>query len=149
LILSVHHISFTVGDIDRSIKFYKNLGFKVDSDRRGLAENYLRNITGYSDAIMNVTFLSGYNMLLELIEYVQPSGVNLDKSNYNIGSAHICFEVDNVKHEYDRLTLEGVVFRSLPVEIDTGINAGRVAVYFYDPDGYTLELHSKTSTYKP
>lgn len=138
--LSFHHVSFTVSDIDRSISFYKKLGFTIDSDRRGLTENYLRNITGYHDAVMNIALLSGNHMVLELIQYVQPVGINLDKSNYHVGSAHICFDVEHVRQEHARLAAEGVIFRSSPVKIETGPYAGRGAVYFFDPDGYTLEL---------
>jgi len=33
---SIHHVSFTVKDLDRSLVFYQKLGFQVASDRRDL-----------------------------------------------------------------------------------------------------------------
>jgi len=145
-IRSIHHVSFTVGDMDRSLAFYRGLGFEVASDRRNLEAAYLRDITGYPDVLMHVAFLAGYNVLLELIQYVRPSGANLDKANHNIGSAHLCFEVDDIHAAYGILSQDGVRFRSPPVEIHQGPNAGRGAVYFEDPDGYTLELAAKLKT---
>jgi catechol 2,3-dioxygenase-like lactoylglutathione lyase family enzyme len=139
-IRSIHHVSFTIGDMDRSLAFYRNLGFEVSSDRRNLDADYLRDITCYDDVLMHVAFLKGYNVLLELIQYVRPQGIDLDKTNYNIGSAHLCFEVEDIYAAYECLRLSGVVFRSPPVEIHQGPNAGRGAVYFQDPDGYTLEF---------
>ena len=38
------------------------------------------------------------------------------------------------------LKAKGVRFKSEPVSITAGPNAGGLVVYFYDPDGYTLEL---------
>lgn len=126
--------------MDRSLVFYRQLGFDVTSDRRNLDADYLREITGYNDVLMHVAFLTGYGGLLELIEYVRPKGEDLDKANHNIGSAHICFEVEDIYSTYEALSGQGVRFRSPPVEIHQGPNAGRAAVYFWDPDGYTLEL---------
>jgi len=137
---SIHHVSFTVADIDRSIAFYQLLGFQVASDRRHLSADYLRAITGYAELDMHVVYMSGLNVQLELMQYVRPAGIDLDKDNKNVGSAHICFEVDDIHKAYKMLRAQQVRFRSSPVEIRQGPNAGRGAVYFYDPDGYTLEL---------
>lgn len=140
MIESIYHVSFTVSNIDRSIEFYKQLGFHISSDRRFLKLPYLRAAIDYPDADMHLAILEGYNVALELIEYVQPKGVDLDKSNRNVGSAHIAFFVDDIKEEYDRLLQLNVVFRTPPVMIDSGPNQGKHFVYFYDPDGYTLEF---------
>lgn len=139
-IQGIHHVSLCVSDVDRSIAFYQRLGFVTDSDRRGLDSKYLREITGYPDALMDVAFLSGYQVLLELIHYVAPQGVDLDKSNFNVGSAHLCFETTDLQAAYEALCNDGVAFRSPPVIIREGPNAGRGAAYFLDPDGYTVEI---------
>ncbi|WP_135553605.1 VOC family protein [Paenibacillus cymbidii] len=140
MIQSIHHVSFTIKEMERSIAFYRRLGFQVASDRRHLTADYLRAITGYADAEMHVAYLNGYNVQLELIQYVAPAGIDLDKTNYHVGSAHICFATDDIYAEYERLQQAGVRFRTAPVAIREGPNAGMGAVYFFDPDGYTLEL---------
>lgn len=139
-ITGIHHVSLSVSNIDRSIAFYELLGFSVQSDRRNLSSPYLREVTGYPDAVLDVVFLAGHSLLLELLHYRVPKGVDLDKSNYNYGSAHICFETSDIAAEHSRLSKHGVVFRSSPVGIHEGPNAGRAAAYFADPDGYTMEL---------
>jgi catechol 2,3-dioxygenase-like lactoylglutathione lyase family enzyme len=105
-----------------------------------LNADYLRAIIGYPELDMHVVYLAGMNVQLELMQYVVPKGIDLDKDNKNVGSAHICFETDDVYAGYEALRSRGVRFRSAPVEIQQGPNAGRGAVYFFDPDGYTLEL---------
>lgn len=139
-ITGIHHVSLSVSDVDRSVAFYQLLGFTVQSDRRNLCSEYLREVTGYPDAVMDVAFLSGYSVMLELLHYHVPQGVDLDKANYHTGSAHLCFETSDLQAEYLRLREFGFVFRSPPVAIREGPNAGRGAAYFFDPDGYTMEL---------
>lgn len=146
IIESIHHVSFTVKDVDRSLAFYQKLGFQVASDRRNLSADFLRKITGFPDAVLHVAYLSGFNVQLELIQYVHPAGVDLDKANNNVGSAHLCFVVSDIYACYEKLQGEGVSFRSAPVPIDAGPNAGRAAVYFLDPDGYTLEFSAMLKT---
>ena len=41
---------------------------------------------------------------------------------------------------YAALQAQGVRFKSAPVTIMAGPNQGGLVVYFFDPDGYTLEL---------
>jgi catechol 2,3-dioxygenase-like lactoylglutathione lyase family enzyme len=48
--------------------------------------------------------------------------------------------VDDLWEEYRRLVALGVRFKSEPVDITSGRNAGGKAVYLTDPDGITLEL---------
>ncbi len=140
MITGIYHVSFTVSDIEQSIEFYKRLGFRVGSYRRYLDLPYLRAAIGYPDAVLHLAILEGLGVALELIEYVRPRGVDLDKSNRNVGSAHIAFFVKDILEEYERLLRLRVVFRTAPVMIDSGPNRGKHFVYFYDPDGYTLEL---------
>jgi len=143
---SIHHVSFTVKDLDRSLVFYQKLGFQVASDRRDLSADYLRKITGYADAVMHVAYLGGFNVQLELIQYASPAGVDLDKTTKNVGSAHICFAVRDLMACYEKLKAGGVRFQSAPVTIPVGPNVGRGAVYFFDPDGFTLELSGSLNT---
>ncbi len=140
MIKSIYHVSFTVSSIDQSVAFYQKLGFHVQSDRRNLQLDYLRQITAYPEAILHAVLMSGYNTLLELMQYVQPQGIDLDKNNYNVGSAHIAFYVDDLQEEYHRLQQDGVRFRTPPIRVESGPSQGKSALYFYDPDGYTLEF---------
>ena len=47
---------------------------------------------------------------------------------------------------YEDLVAQGVTsFVSAPVEVDTGINRGGLALYLRDPDGITVELFQPPS----
>ena len=56
------------------------------------------------------------------------------------GNAHLCLLVDDFQACFESLTAEGVRFKSAPVTISAGPNKGGLVAYFYDPDGYLLEL---------
>ncbi len=48
--------------------------------------------------------------------------------------------VDDLDATYAELRARGVRFKSAPVDITHGRNAGAKAVYFFDPDDITLEM---------
>lgn len=149
MILSIHHVSLTVSDLDRSIAFYRHLGFELASDRRDLNAEYLAGITGYPGVRMHVAFLTGFNVRLELVQYLHPAGADIDKQPKNTGSTHLCFEVDDLHAAFEQLRSMGVRFRSeAPVEIHEGPNAGRGAFYFLDPDGFTMEIAAELKPQK-
>jgi extradiol dioxygenase family protein len=52
----------------------------------------------------------------------------------------VSFVVDDLDAVYRDLSARGVRFKSPPVVIDHGRNAGAKAVYLLDPDDITLEL---------
>ena len=56
------------------------------------------------------------------------------------GNSHLCVTVSDLRACHADLKAKGVRFKSDPVTITAGPNAGGLVVYFYDPDGYTLEL---------
>ena len=55
--------------------------------------------------------------------------------------AHWAFIVDDIHAEFNRLQALGVRFKSeAPNAITEGVNKGGYTIYFYGPDGVTLEL---------
>ncbi len=78
--------------------------------------------------------------VLELVEYVAPQGQKVDTQTKNTGTAHLAFQVDDVRAEYERMLALGVRFRSEPIAIEAGINTGGFTCYFLDPDDITLEI---------
>jgi len=140
------HFSFTVGDIERSKRFYGEvLGLPLLYEMRHRHPYTSRQI-GYPDADLLVAAYALSQVAgeeggrLELIEYVHPRGEPLDVSTKNAGSAHLAFVVDDIHAEHVRLRDLGVRFRSDPVLVQQGVNKGAYTVYLRDPDGITLEL---------
>ncbi len=113
-----HHSSFTVGDMDRSLAFYRDLlGLTVLADM-------------WPDA----------DYPAQVIQYQTQAGEPLPLATNRPGCAHVCFLVDDLPAVHARLRGQGVRFVSPPVAITQGVNQGGYAVYLRDPDGITIEL---------
>ena len=143
MLSSVHHFSFSVSDMDRSLQFYRDLlGLEVIV-RRVAQEAYVRRIVGFPDGILDIAFLKlpgGASSMLELIEYKNPKGTEVESQFNTPGNGHVCFLVDDLQAIYERLRQAGVEFVSEPVAVTVGPNKGRHSVYMYDPDGIVLQL---------
>ncbi len=137
MITSHNHSSFTVSDLERSIRFYRDIiGFKVDTEIEVEGEA-IQQITGFPDARLKVAHLLLGDFRLELIQYLSPEGKAIDPATCNVGSGHIGFNTDDADRTYRELQAMGVRFKGAPVAAAPG--RPKVA-YFLDPDGITLEL---------
>lgn len=139
----LHHTGFTVSDLDRSLAFYGDLlGFEVvmRQEKRG---GYLAAIVGYPEADVRMAHveLPDSDHRLELFQYVVPEPLSAEIEPRTIGPTHVCLIVTDLSALCARLQEAGVdSFFSPPVEVDTGANAGGLALYLRDPDGIILEL---------
>jgi lactoylglutathione lyase len=145
----ISHTSFTVSDMERSLAFYRDLlGMVVvaEVERQG---EFIERVVGFPNASLRIRGLKlpeGSDHVLELIEYRAPQGQRIDLQTCNPGSAHFCFVTDDIHAAYTELSGKGVRFKSTPVRIPSGPNAGGFDVYFLDPDGITLEMSQPPST---
>jgi catechol 2,3-dioxygenase-like lactoylglutathione lyase family enzyme len=140
----IHHTGYTVSDLDRSLAFYRDLlGMEViaSQEKQG---GYLAAIVGYPDAHVRMAHLRlpGSEHVLELFQYLAPAGAAPARIEpCDVGTAHLCFRVDDLLATHERLRQAGVdSFVSDPVPIDTGINAGGYGLYLRDPDGIVVEI---------
>lgn len=144
---SLHHIGFSVSDLDRSIDFYRLLLQREPAQRRFFDEGYIGDIVGYDGCEMDCAYfeLPGNEALLELLEYQKPPNGAVDMETYNAGNSHLCIIVDDLDMEYKRLAAAGVTFRSGPIEVPSDTQeemaAGGKALYLRDPDDITVELY--------
>lgn len=147
MLTGVFHFSFTVGDIEESKDFYTRiLGLELVHEGR-FNLPYTAKQVGYENAdLLAAAFrLPGKvpessTHILELVQYLNPTGTKVDTRTINPGSAHLCFAVDDMWSEYERLKGLGVRFRSEPVLIEGGPNKGGWTVYFLDCNDITLEM---------
>ncbi|MDO5719017.1 MAG: VOC family protein [Tissierellia bacterium] len=145
MIREIIHIGVTVKDIERSIEFYRDiLGLKLKG--RLLMKGKETDILfGAEDLEVKVAYLNGSDDLkcppVELLEFSEKTEISqshLQKTSIS----EICFKVDDIDSEYERLKNLGVEFISEPQEFDFieyGFGKSK-AVYFKDPDGVILEL---------
>ena len=148
----LHHTGYTVSDLYRSLVFYRDLlGCEViaTQEKEG---GYLAAIVGYPDAHVRMAHLRlpGGEHVIELFQYLAPAGDRADVEPRNVGASHLCFLVEDIPALYDSLLERGVTsFVSPPVEVDTGMNQGGLALYLRDPDGITVELFQPPATAAP
>ncbi|MFG1921625.1 VOC family protein [Cryptosporangium sp. NPDC048952] len=141
------HFSFTVSDMDVSIRFYRDLLGMVLVHEQRQDNEYTRRLVGYADASLRVAQLavspaSSTNSShdLELVQYLSPAAEPTDPERKRAGAAHLAFTTDDALGTYERLSAAGVEFISPPNEITAGVNKGGYTCYFFDPDRVTLEL---------
>jgi lactoylglutathione lyase len=140
VIIAPNHTSFTVGDMDRSLAFYRDLlGMEVISDRIAKPE-FAAVVTGIPGAELRVVYVQAAGYYLELIQYLAAQGEPLQPQTNRPGSAHLCFGVDDVDRAYSKLVGSGVKVQAPPQVIPGGPNKNGRGIYFLDPDGLTIEF---------
>lgn len=146
----LHHLGLTVADIERSIAFYRDLlGMTLHRRRPQVDDEYVALQTGYPGVVLNVASFkvsADSPQSLEVVQYMNQSGPPAEAETNRPGSSHLCLTVHNLRACYADLKTKGVRFKSEPVTITAGPNAGGLVVYFFDPDGYTLELFQPQQT---
>ena len=143
MLKAIHHSGVTVSDLERSLQLYRDvLGLELLTvfDR---TEADVGQVVGYPGARIRIAFLRapGDSARLELLQYLAPLGTTGQMETCDPGTGHVCFRVEDIQGVYRRLRAAGIELRSeAPVEITQGPNRGAYALYFRDPDGYTVEL---------
>ena len=140
MITAVHHVSFTVSDMELSLQFYRDaLGFEVLNDRT-VEGNFAETVTALEGVRMRIVHLGGYGQGLELIQYLAAAGQPRAPRTCDTGSAHLCYVVDDIEAEIAGLQERGVRFLSEVMTVEGGPNAGNRMVYFLDPAGIPMEF---------
>jgi catechol 2,3-dioxygenase-like lactoylglutathione lyase family enzyme len=139
----VHHLGLTVSDIERSVRFYRDVLGLTLVRRRSTSAEYVGRQTGCPGARLEVASFrvgSEGGPSFEIAQYVSHPGPAGEPGTHRAGSAHLCFRVDDIQAAYDALRRQGVCFKTAPVAITAGPNQGGFGVYLADPDGFTIEL---------
>ena len=120
-VLGFEHVGIQVGDIEKSITFYKDV---VGLD---LLDQFL-----HTDGKMKLAFLGvGGNIIVELIEGYNPNLPDEGKVH------HIAFQVDNIEKERDRLRAVNVewIFEEI-----TELPNGAKYIFFRGPEKEWIEF---------
>lgn len=139
----VHHVKYSVGDLDRSLAFYRDLlGFEVTyaADREGLAS--YDTIMKMQDVRLRVGMLlhrpTGF--IVGLVQFQNPQSVSRELRNNYVGASSLALQVEDAAAEYERLTAAGATAMSTPTEIVRDGTVAAVAFYILDPDGIPIEI---------
>jgi len=141
--MRLNHVGLTVSDLDRAINFFRDV---IGLDLAGSGEvayPHLDEIIGIGTTQLRWAELTiPGEGLLELFQYIEPRGVDRsDQRTCDPGTAHVCFECDDVAAVLDRAIEAGYRARtSQPVRIPFGDWEGWLCVYVVGPDSTTIEL---------
>jgi glyoxylase I family protein len=140
MINGVHHISFSVSNLEGMLGFYRDLlGLPLirGSTVEKTPESF-QKVVGMKDAAYRHAWLRGGNVVIEFFHYTHVVGQPVRVSPAcDAGIRHICFDVSDVHLEYERLNAAGVEFLSEPQYLAA---VELWAVYGRDPEGNIFEL---------
>jgi catechol 2,3-dioxygenase-like lactoylglutathione lyase family enzyme len=151
---SIFHVGFCVHNIERSVVFYRDGIGLVLRHRQRQEAPYTGTLVGSPGAVLEVAQFqlpdqppppSGH--ILELIQYLEPTGDAADRQRNRVGAAHLSFVVSDIRASLARAVSYGAQPLSDPVEFTAGINRGGFGAYFYDPDGVNLEFIQPPASY--
>jgi catechol 2,3-dioxygenase-like lactoylglutathione lyase family enzyme len=147
---ALHHAGVTVGDMNRSLEFYRDLlGLEVISDVR-LTDLFVFEIAGLKAEairIANLGVAGTRQVLIELLEYQGVERHPASARPCDPGNGHLCLEVTDIDALGRHLGDADVPMRSpAAVGIDIPAIRGAKALYVSDPDGYYVEFHQRAPT---
>jgi catechol 2,3-dioxygenase-like lactoylglutathione lyase family enzyme/transcriptional regulator with XRE-family HTH domain/quercetin dioxygenase-like cupin family protein len=147
-LLGIHHYSFTVSNLERTVDFYQNiLGLQLisisDNETEGLAEALFGAdlAADLGPAHMRIAVMELNGVRIEFAEYVTPKTRPQEIQPHFAGCAHIAFRAKNIGTVRKRLEKAGVRFQA-PIQ-SINLVFDRAAwqwCYFRDPDGIILEI---------
>jgi catechol 2,3-dioxygenase-like lactoylglutathione lyase family enzyme len=145
LIESVETVGITVGELDRSIAFYRDvLGFTVAQQEESSGPT-LERLTGVFGAHVRSARLVMGREAVVLTQFLTPRGrpVPADGHSNDRNFQHVAIVVADMDRAYQRLREHHVAFVSTEPQTLPAWNKGAAGIrafYFADPDDHTLEL---------
>jgi catechol 2,3-dioxygenase-like lactoylglutathione lyase family enzyme len=145
MITGFNHTSFTVSDLDRTVRFWTEaLGFRAASvsERSG---DWQERLTGVPGARLRVAHLYGHGHHMEFIQYLDGAASGSRIEPNASGAAHICLEVTAIAETAQSLLKAGATVQGEIIEVTSGPVSGGQAVYIRDPNGILIELYEPPS----
>jgi catechol 2,3-dioxygenase-like lactoylglutathione lyase family enzyme len=140
------HVNICVRDMERSIRFYQDLGFKKVNDftmddpsvgeALGVKARKLRGVFMRLGDDQNAP-------VLDLVQFIDPPTQGQPYATLNnVGICRVAFTVDDIDKTYEELKAKRVEFVAPLKKVDGPGGAKIGVVCFKDPDGTILELLS-------
>jgi catechol 2,3-dioxygenase-like lactoylglutathione lyase family enzyme len=137
------HAGVTVSDMERSLRFWRDLLGLRETGRGTVRWPHLDRLTAIPETEIEWAGLALQDgTQLELQEYRHPRGRPCDPgAEADPGRGHLGLRVENLDALAGRLEEAGAVLRSRePVLLERGAYSGWRAIYALDPDGNSVEL---------
>jgi len=140
MVKNFDHVTVVVRDLENAIRFFGLFGFKEVKSvviSGGKFGTYM-GVHGIEAEHVTLVLADEHpRQEVQLLKYrhpdpiVDPNITDLTKTGFN----HICFAVEDIELEVERLTANGVKTRNEIMEFND-----RKLIYLYGPEGITVEL---------
>lgn len=140
LVHGIDHAGITVRSLERSLAFYHDLlGLRVIEISHG---EEVGTAVGIPGARVNAADLdAGDGRILELVQYVAPTGEQVPQRPNGPGCPHVALRVRDIAAVLQLLADAGHHPDGQPTTVTGGIAwEGATVVYLRDPDGALVEL---------
>ena len=144
VIKRVNHTGISVADMERSLKFYRDLlELEVIFDSDVPANDRLSKVVGMDKATGRVAWLRAGDTMIELWQWDHPDGRPLpeDYCPADKGVTHYALETDNVDELYERVIAAGYQANTHP--LDLGLHK---TTYIRGPDDEIIEILEDRAT---
>lgn len=138
-IKAIRHTGIVVSDMERSIRFYRDmLGMTVWADFKDDSD-YVREVTEVPGAhVWMIKLKAADGVSIELLQYLShPAGIPDPTRACDVGVNHIALQVDDIDALYTKLVAKGIRFHAPPTVSGDG---GAKVTYCRDPEGVIVEL---------
>lgn len=137
----VHHVGISVGDLDRSVRFWERLVGTRARDRSVLDGPLVGHLVGYPQVRIERCWVDlPDGLALELLHYLDRDDEAYPPGTAHPGNVHVCLQVGDMARAHEHALACGAVPVGTPIVVPAGPNAGTRIAYLRDPDGVTVEL---------
>ena len=140
MVTGFNHTGIVVNDLEATLAFYcGTLGLREHRRIESVAPlaGDHTGIPGAKRTLVFVGFEDGHQ--IELVKFHEPQAQPGHQQISQLGTSHICFNVDDLEKTHADLSAAGVKFVTEPKFRDTE-NGRRGIVYASDPEGNWLEF---------
>ena len=143
-IKNTRHFGIVVSDLEKSIKFYEDLGLKIIKQMDESGEHIDKMLSLKDVNVITVKMSAPENdTLIELLYYKSPKSIHIDRKINDFGPSHLAFTVNNLNEYYEKLLKKGIEFFSSPqLSPDKTV----LVVFCNDPNGIPIELVEQLDT---
>ncbi len=139
MITKIRHTGLVVKDLNKAVKFYEALGFKISS-RQVETGSFIDQVVGLEKVeVETAKFLAPCGGMLELLQYhSHPIDAPLNKQvSQRLGCSHIALQVEDLSETLNTIDKVGGTTKSEPA---TTPDEKFTVVYCHDVEGNIIEI---------
>jgi catechol 2,3-dioxygenase-like lactoylglutathione lyase family enzyme len=135
----IHHIGFTVTDLERAAAWCERTLGIVPSAWPTNSGEVVSRMLEVPETSQRAAYIPVGGSGIEILAWEHPRGKRYSMSSHDVGAMHICFEVDDADRAHDELMAGGVDAAAV-TSLVVGRARGCRSFHVLDPEGLQFEL---------